>query len=460
MPNELNANQFAFLFDQAIRASEAQEFGRALELFDCVIALNPSHAEGYYKRGNVLKNLGQLAAAVASYDEAIDRKPDHAYAYCNRGVTQQALGLYSEALASYDSAIAHDPADAMTHYNRALLLQECGRWDEVIDGYERAISIDPTFADAQYNRALALLYCGELERGWRSYEWRWKNAHRLGMGEQRDFSVPLWLGQQSLAGKTLLLHSEGGLGDTLQFCRYATLAAARGATVYFEVQAPLGELLSKLDGVSEVIVRGSTLPRFDYHCPLMSLPLAFSTGLDSIPLPARYLQCDKTKLTRWQALRAQHGKPRIGLVWSGNPNNVIDQRRSIRLADLAARLPREFDYYRLQRDVRDEDRATLVQSPFISSEDEDVQDFPHIAALCECMDLVVSVDTSIAHLSGTLGRPTWVLLPFIPDWRWLRDRDDSPWYPAMRLFRQRTSGSWGDVLDRVTAELRRELAAN
>jgi tetratricopeptide (TPR) repeat protein len=447
-------DQFKPLFDQAVAAADAQEFSRALELFERAIALNPGHAESYYKRGNVLKNLGRLPAAIASYDQAIERKPDYAFAYCNRGVTQQALGLMLEALSSYESAIAHDPSDAVTHYNRALLLQECARWDEVLESYDRAIAIDPMYADAQYNRSLALLYCGDFEPGWRSYEWRWKNAKRLGLGEVRNFPQPLWLGEQPLAGKRLLLHSEGGLGDTIQFCRYAQLAAARGAKVFLEIQAPLQDLLSGVHGVSEVIVKGGAVPEFDYHCPLMSLPLAFRTTLDSIPPAPGGLQSDKTKVARWNSLHQIQQIPRIGLVWSGNPNNAIDQRRSIRLADLVARLPAGFEYFRLQREVRREDQAVLDSSPIIRSDNFDVQDFLHTAALCACMDLVISVDTSIAHLSGTLGRPTWLLLPFIPDWRWLRDREDSPWYPTMRLFRQRTSGDWSEVLDRVAVELR------
>jgi hypothetical protein len=232
------------------------------------------------------------------------------------------------------------------------------------------------------------------------------------------------------------------------------LAAARGARVFLEIQAPLQDLLSGLQGVSGVFVKGSDLPQFDYHCPLMSLPLAFRTTLDSIPLPPRGLQTDKTQLARWNSLHQKQKIPRIGLVWSGNPNNVNDQRRSIRLADWVTRLPGGFEYFRLQREVRVEDQAVLDATRCIRSENDDVQDFLHIAALSECMDLVISVDTSIAHLSGTLGRPTWLLLPFIADWRWLRDREDSPWYPTMRLFRQRTSGDWSDVLERVAVELK------
>jgi hypothetical protein len=455
-----NPDQVRGLYDHALRAAAAQDFLGALKLLDRVIELDPTHAEAYYKRGNALKSLGQLHAAIASYDQAIQRKHDYTFAYCNRGVVQQALGLNMEALASYDSAITHDPSDAMTHYNRALLLQELSRWDEVVASYDRAISIDPAFSDAHYNRSLALLYCEDFEQGFRGYEWRWKNARRLGMGAERNFPRPLWLGEQSLAGKRLLLHSEGGLGDALQFCRYARMASARGAEVFIEVQAPLRELLSGLEGVSDIIVKGNPLPQFDYHCPMMSLPLAFGTMLNSIPPSARPLQVDQTKKARWESLKADRSVPHVGLVWSGNPDNANDQRRSISLGDWIARLPAGYKYFRLQRDVRERDRAALNSNPFISSVDDDVQDFLHIAALCQCMDVVISVDTSIAHLSGSLGCPTWVLLPFIADWRWLRDRQDSPWYPTLRLFRQPSSGDWSGVFENVARNLRREFPVN
>ncbi len=447
------------LYSRALCAAGAQDLQRALGLLDRVLLLNPEFADAYYKRGNVLKTLGQLHLAIASYDQAIKRKPDFAFAYCNRGVVQQALGMKQEALTSYDLAINHDPFDAMSHYNRALVLQEYSRWDEVIASYDRAVAIDPFFADAQYNRALALLSCGYLEQGWRNYEWRWKNAARLGMGGSREFSQPLWLGKQAIDGKRLLLHSEGGLGDTVQFCRYAALAAARGAEVYLELQAPLNALLASLEGVSKVIEKGSPLPQFDYHCPLMSLPLAFDTTLESIPPPPKGLRVDETKRARWDWLKATPGAPRIGVVWSGNPHNPNDRRRSVRLADLASRLPSGYRYFRLQRDVKDEDRAVLNSYPFISSVDEDVQDFMHIAAMCQCMDLLITVDTSIAHLSGSLGCPTWVMLPYIPDWRWLQGRDDSPWYPKMKLFRQETAGDWVDVFERIGDNLLRKFPA-
>ena len=307
---------------------------------------------------------------------------------------------------------------------------------------------------------MALLFCGNFESGWSSYEWRWKNAQRLGIGESRHFSQPLWLGQESIKGKLILLHSEGGLGDTLHFCRYASQVAALGATVYLEVQAPLLDLLTNLEGVSQLIALGSVLPPFDYHCPLMSLPLAFKTTLKTIPADSRYLHSDQSMVMRWRSLLQEEGGPCIGLVWSGNPNNAIDSRRSIPLADWVAHLPVEFRYFCLQKDVREDDRKVLRSSPFIHSFNDGSLDFPNTAALCDCMDIVISVDTSVAHLSAALGRRTWILLPNLPDWRWLRDREDSPWYPSAKLYRQTKAGDWNDVFARIASDLRREFRAD
>ena len=451
-------SEFESIYEQATSAAQAQDFERAVRLYGQAIAVDPSHAEAYYKRGNALKNQGSLDAAILSYTQAIERKPDYAFAYCNRGVVQQALGRMAEALASYEHAISLEPSDAIAHYNRGLVLQDCCRWRDALASYDHAVSINPQYADAQYNRSLALLFLGDFERGWLSYEWRWQVAARLGIGELRHFTQPLWLGEESIAGQRLLLHSEAGLGDTLQFCRYAAPAAARGATVYLEVQPPLVELLADLQGVSRVIAKGGALPDFDYHCPLMSLPLAFETTLQSVPAVQPFLRSDAEKIARRLSRLAQPRRPRIGLTWSGNPNNPIDRRRSISLADWAAQLPSEFDYFCLQREVRETDLKALVSSSSIKFFNDDDLDFVNTAALCECMDIVLSVDTSLAHLSASLGKRTWILLPFTPDWRWMQDRDDSPWYPAAKLYRQKAPGEWHDVFARIAADLRREFS--
>jgi tetratricopeptide (TPR) repeat protein len=448
--------EFDAIYAQAVACVSAQNLERALELFDQAIALDPARAEPYYKRANVLKDMGRHGAAIAGYDQAIARRPDYAHAYCNRGVVEQALGRVEAALSSYGRAIALDPTDFMAPYNRALLMQDCSRWEEALADYDRAIALNPQFADALYNRAMAQLFLGDFEAGWRGYEWRWVNARRLGIGEARRFTQPRWLGED-LSGRLLLLYSEAGLGDTLQFCRFVPLCARLGATVILEAQAPLAGLLERLEGVSQVVTPGSTLSTFDYQSPLLSLPLAFRTTLDTIPAPASYLRADEARMAQWRTRLGPRSKPRIGLVWSGNPRNAIDARRSIALADWIGHLPVEFEYYRLQTQVREPDRAVLDSSSLIISFDDALLDFENTAALCACLDLVITVDTSLAHLAGALGQRTWVLLAHTPDFRWLRDRPDSPWYPSLKLYRQAAAGDWIGVFERIAADLRREF---
>ena len=421
-------------------------------------AAEPPPAVAHYRRGNSLRSAGQFEAALASYDAALALDPDYAHAWCNRGVVHQALGRHDSALASYDRAIALAPRDAMAHYNRALLLQQNARWAEALASYERAVEADPQFADAQYNRALAQLYCGDYASGWRGFEWRWQNAQRLSIGERRHGALPLWLGSEPLAGRRILLYDEGGFGDTLQFCRYAGVLAAQGATVLLEVQAPLVPLLTRIPGVTAVFAAGSALPPVDFQCPLMSLPLACGTTLDTVPAGVPYLLPDPRLVADWQARLGPHTAPRVGIVWSGNPNNRIDASRSLRLADWLPYLPPEFTYHRLQRDVRAADADALRAAPQVVPADERLLDFDGTAALACCMDLIVSVDTSLLHLAGALGRPVWGLLAATPDWRWLRERSDSPWYPTLQLYRQETPGDWVPVLQRVAADLRRSLA--
>jgi tetratricopeptide (TPR) repeat protein len=441
-------NLFDSVCAEAAARVGAADFEQAILLYDRAIELQPSRAEPYYKRANAFKALGRLEAALTSYDQAVEREPGYAHAHCNRGVVQQALGLAENALASYDRAIALDPADVVAHYNRAVLMQDRSCWQEALASYDRAISIDPRFADAQYNRSMLQLFLGDFESGWRGYEWRWANAKRLGIGAARTFVETRWHGQEPIDGKRLLLYGEAGLGDTLHFCRYATLCARLGATVILEVQAPLCGLLQHLEGISKVVSAGNPLPPFDYQCPLLSLPLAFKTTLDTIPAPRSYLRAEVEKVMQWRIRLGPRRRPRVGLAWSGNPRNAIDARRSIRLADWLPSLPPELEYFCLQTSVSEADAATLGSSSRVISFDSTLLDFENTAALCQCMDIVVTVDTSLAHLAGALGHRTWVLLPKVPDFRWLQDRDDSPWYPSLKLYRQSAAGDWSGVFDR------------
>jgi tetratricopeptide (TPR) repeat protein len=447
---------FDAIYAKATAAMTSGDYARALPLYEQAIGLNPTHAEAYYKRGNALRLLGRPEAAIASYDEAIKYKPDYAYAYCNRGSVQHGLKLLEAAAVSFEHAIAFAPSDIVAHYNRALLMQDLFRWDDALASYNAAIAIKPDYAEAQFNRGLLALYLGDFQTGWPAFEWRWASAERLKIGALRNFEQPLWLGEPALQGKRLFIHSEQGLGDTIQFSRYATLCAARGATVILEAQQPLLDLLTTLDGPAQLVAKGAIPPPFDFHCPIMSLPLAFDTTPDTVPAAPRYLRADAKSVEQWKTFLGEQKRPRVGLVWSGNSDNPIDRQRSISLADWLPHLPTDIDYFCLQKDIRAADYDTLDASDIFSF-DDDLMDFKSTAALCECMDLVLSVDTSLLHLSGALGKRTWLLLPYVPDWRWMRDREDTPWYPSVKLYRQPTRGDWTSVFNRVAADLRREL---
>jgi tetratricopeptide (TPR) repeat protein len=432
-----------------------RRFEAALASYDRAIALKDDFPEAYSNRGNVLQELRQFEAALANYDKAIAIKADYAEAYFNRGCLLKQLGQFAAALASFDQAIAIKADYAEAHVNRGVMLKELHRLEEALASYNRAIAIKRDFAEAYVNRSTALLLRGDLERGWLDYEWRRKRDSGLSVREERHFRQPLWVGESSIAGKTILLHSEQGLGDTLQFCRYAKLVSDLGARVILEAQAPLTSLLACLEGVSRVVARGDFLPDFDCHCPLLSLPLAFRTTLQTISAETPYLRSDPVKIARWQARLGGRTRPRIGLAWSGNPKQTHDLRRSVRLAEWIPHLPAEFQFFSLQNAVRDTDRKALLDNPDIANFTDELNDFADTAAFCECMDLVISVDTSVAHLSAALGKQTWVLLSFNPDWRWLLERDDSPWYPTAKLYRQRSLGEWSEVFERVRAELTR-----
>jgi tetratricopeptide (TPR) repeat protein len=457
----------------------------AVASFDRALALRPRHAETWLNRGLALKEARRWQEALDSYERALQAKPDYPEAHSNRGNVLKALERWEEALAEYDRAIALNADLAEAHFNRGTVLQELGRYEAAIDAhgralalkpryadahlnlgnalleagqptaalehYDRAVELRPDFAAAHFSRAVGRLLAGELERGFTDYEWRWRNPEGSVINERREFEAPLWLGDADLAGSTILLHAEQGLGDTLQFVRYAPHVAERGARVLLEVKRPLIPLLAGFPGVSRLIERGSSLPPFDWHCPLMSLPLAFRTRVDSIPATP-YLRTDPALVRIWQTRLGRATGPRIGLAWSGNPLQRSDRKRSIPLAQWLPSLPPGPQYVCLQTPVRDADRPALAMRRDILNFGEALG-FDAAAAVCTSLDLVIAVDTSIAHLSAALGIPTWVLLPYVPDWRWLLDRDDSPWYPSVTLFRQTRRGDWADVFERVRQRL-------
>ncbi len=431
-------------------------YDEALASFDRALALRPDLVEALTNRGNALNGLKRYDEALASYDSAIVCQPTHAGAHYNRGTTLHEMKRYDEALACYDRAIALQPNYPEAFSNRGATLWELKRHNEALASYDRAIAIQPEFPEAHWNAASLRLLTGDFARGWAEYEWRWK--YKTMALAKRKFAKPQW-GGEPIEGKTILVHSEQGLGDAIQFCRYVPLLAARGARVILEVDRRLQELMLSLDGAAQVLSVGDALPEFDAHCPLLSLPRAFHTLLETVPSQTPYLRASPERVTKWNTrLGPKHGL-RVGLIWSGNPAHHRDQARSIEFSALLPLLDAGATFFSLQKDVRPADAAVLAKRNDVVQLADELADFSDTAAVMAQLDLIISVDTSTVHLAGALGRPIWILLPYLPDWRWLLDRDTSPWYPTARLFRQDESRRWDSVIPRVRAALS-EMIAN
>lgn len=422
----------------------------ALANFNKVIALVPDYAGVYNNRGISFHALGRHDEALASYDKAIALKPDDSGAYTNQGMTLNALDRFEDSLASCERAVALNPGYAALHNNLGNALQEMGRFADALASYDKATNIKPDYAEAHWNAGVVRLMTGDFERGWSQAEWRWKNPV-LG-NEQRHFAQPLWQGEfESIDGKTILLYGEQGMGDIIQFCRYVPLIAERGAQVIVEVDPSLKQLLFGLDGLSHCVTRDEPRPEFDFQSPMLSLPLAFGTRLDSIPAGTPYLRAARGR--DWEARLGPKDRPRIGLAWSGNPRHVHDRKRSIPLSSFLPLLDVDATFVSLQKDIRASDETILREQNGILNFGHSLASFADTASLVSCLDLVISVDTSVAHLAGALAKPVWVLVPFLPDWRWLLGRSDNPWYPTARLFRQTNERDWGQVISFVREAL-------
>ena len=416
----------------------------------------PNDARALNNLGLALTRLKQLDEALPVLDRAVAFDPNLAEAINNRGNVLRQLDRADEAMADFDRALALKPAYGNAHANRAACLDSLSRYQEAFAGYKTALVLNPDDGDAHWNFAINRLRVGDYRTGWAEAEWRWK-APSLRI-HRRQWNRPLWLGSQPVAGKTVLVFNDQGLGDAIQFCRYVPKLAALGARVVLEIDEPLKELLSALPGVAQCLVKGEALPDHDYYCPLMSLPLAFGTMVDTVPSDVPYLSTDRHHKS-WQAFFGATAKPRIGLVWSGNPTHGNDRNRSMPLKMLTPLFDVGAQLVSLQKNARDGDLAFLRQRSGILDAAPEIGNFADTAALVEQLDLVISVDTSVAHLAGALGRPVWILLPHVPDYRWLLGRSDNVWYPTARLYRQTAKRDYAEVVDRVRADLLREFVS-
>ena len=430
---------------------QLKKYEESLASYRKAIDLNPNYPEAYCNAGVVLKALKQLTQALEYYDKAISIKPNYAIAICNQGVVLKELDRLEDALFCYNQAISLDPKFAEAFNNRGIVLKELGLNNQALDSYQSAIKLDPDNGTFHWNLSILYLLQGNFDNGFQEYEWRWKDEEVSLISGKQNFKEPLWLGDQPLSGKKILLYPEQGLGDTIQFSRYVPLFTHLGCQVILEVQAPLLPLFEHLSGVHQIVSRGDPLPAFDYQCPLMSLPLAFGTSQETIP-PIQPITLSTEKITQWQSRLGPKIKPRIGLVWSGSTTHKEDRRRSIQLSDYLKYLTNDFEYFSLQKEVRENDLDDL-QNSFIRHFEDELNDFSDTAALISQLDLVISVDTSVAHLAASLNKPTLILIPYVPDWRWMLNRDDSPWYPTVKLYRQTTLGDWQTTLQTLFKEL-------
>lgn len=435
-----------------------RRFPEALTSYQAGLAIAPDDAELLSRRGVALLELRRPDEAIDSFERALASDPGHLDALGNYGNALLKLNRPSEALAVYDRALAIVPDNPQLLTNRAVALRRLDRPQEAAMSASRALVINPAFAQARFVESVARLTLGDFHGGWRGYEARWSVG--LLASQRRSFTAPLWLGERPLDGKTILLHAEQGFGDTLQFVRYAKLVAARGAArIVLEVQRELVRLFTGglvLDApIAAVVARGDPLPPFDCHCPMLSLPLACGTEPTTIPADIPYIAAAADEGARWyDSLPAD--RPRVGLVWSGDPVHDNDLNRSLRLEMLAPLLDAaDVSWVSLQHIVRDEDAAILQDHPHIGRSGERFRDFADTAALIVALDAVVSVDTAVAHLAAAMGKPVFLLLPFAADFRWLRERRDSPWYPTARLYRQPAFGDWNGAIAALTHELRR-----
>ncbi len=437
-----------YLRDLGMMLYGAGRLEEALAVSRRALAIKPDDAVIANGIGGILADLDRPAEAVAAFRRAVELKPDYAEADSNLGHVLRAAGRPAEAEAACRRAIAFAPNMAAAHVNLGLALQDLGRLDEALASFRQASALDPGYAMAKLCEGTLLLLRGELAAGWEKYEARW----HTGDLPPRDFTQPQWRGEP-LAGKTILLHAEQGFGDSIQFLRYVPLVIACGGKVILEIQKPLMPLTARIAGV-DVVASGEPLPGFDVQCPLLSLPLAFKTTLETIPSPTSYLSPPPERIAHWRTRVAGARGLKVGIAWAGNAIQRNDRNRSIPIEHLKPlRGVDGVRFFSLQVGPRAMELAAIESGAIVDLSGE-LTDFGETAAVIANLDLVIAADTGVAHLAGALGKPVWTILSSSADWRWLLARPDSPWYGSMRLYRQSAPGVWDDGVTRVAADLR------
>lgn len=448
----LNPTNAAYANSLGLARLAQGELAAAEAAFTRAAAIDPALAEAHNNLGNTRMAGGDGVGAIAAYRRAIAIREDYAEAQANLAAALRRCGDLAAARAAAERALAIRPDYVGALCTLGLIRHEQGEYEAALGIYDRALALDPEHATTRANRATLLLLLGRMEDGWREYEWRWRAPGFT--TKAREFGRPAWDGSD-LSGRTILIHAEQGLGSAIQFVRYAPLVAARGGRVILECQPPLARLFASLagGGVEAIVRKGEPLPSFDVHAPLMSLPCLFATTLTTIPNAVPYLAAEEGLRTLWRERLAHLPRPRVGLVWAGNPNHGNDRNRSLpaRLLEPLLACP-GCSFVDLQVGAAAAERAELPEGALAAP--GEISDFADTAAIVAELDLVISVDTAVAHLTGALAKPVWLLLPFVGEWRWLEERTDTPWYPTMRLFRQQSPGDWQGVVEAVGEALK------
>jgi len=445
------------LFLKHISNSQVRELrdnclSHALATYDRILEETPANAEVLLKRGEILQRMHRYDHAVYNYNLALEIYVSNVVDVLNkRGNSLLCLNRPEDALESYNRALELAPRNGSLFFNRANVLQQLARMDEALESYRQALAYKPDLAEAKMEQSHCRLAMGDFKRGFLEYESRWENP-QLKFSKLRS-SEPLWLGEQSLAGKTILLWAEQGLGDTIQFLRYVPLVAQTAGLTILRVPPLLRSLAQTLVCPVSIITFGDALPPHNFNCPLMSLPLAFGTTLESIPSDVPYLSAKADQVENWRNQLGPRRRLRIGLVWAGRRHEPVNRTRDMGLEVFAPLTRLDVEIVSLQKEIPDQDRRVIESVPKIAWLGEKLSDFADTAALIENLDMVIGVDSAVVHLAGALGKPVWIMLRHSGEWRWLLERSDSPWYPTARIFRQKTPGDWAGVVSEITLQL-------
>ena len=428
------------------------KLGDAKQIYERILQKQSNHFDALQLLGSIYNQIKLPEMSLKYFNKALKINKTNPAVYNNRGNAFQALNRFGDALKSYEEALKLKPDYAEAHNNLGKTLQELERFEDALKSYEEALKLNPDYAEATWNKSLLLILIGDYLDGWMLYESRLEKEDT-----KKDYpSYPqiAWRGQENIQGKRILISSEQGLGDTIQFVRYLEKIHQLGAEIVLQVPTTLSNITGTIKAPVTVIDNKSKLPEFDAYCPLLSLPYVFKTTVETIPASVPYLFADQQKVSAWNQKLGVKTITRIGLVWSGAGGHKNDHNRSIPLELFTNLIDLPVEWHSMQNEYRAADKKVLESIPALKQHQDHLEDFTDTAALIECMDLVISVDTSVAHLAGALGKPTWILLPFVPDYRWMLEREDCPWYPTAKLLRQDETRDWRKVINRVVSSLR------